>query len=71
MMWAVNTAAGVALLLLLVVRKNYRVYPAFTFYIFVNVAVAGRLQSFCFGSFAAVTQWFRYNKHAALPGQPI
>src|SRR5882762_7849057 len=43
MMWAVNTAAGVALLLLLVVRKNYRVYPAFTFYIFVNVAVAASL----------------------------
>ncbi len=40
MMWAVNTVAGVALLLLLAVRKNYRVYPAFTFYIFVNVAVA-------------------------------
>jgi hypothetical protein len=40
MMWAVNTAAGVALLLLLAVRKNYLVYPAFTFYIFVNVAVA-------------------------------
>jgi hypothetical protein len=40
MVWAVNTAAGVALLLLLAVRKNYRIYPAFTFYIFVNVAVA-------------------------------
>jgi len=43
MMWAVNTATGVALLLLLAVRKNYRIYPAFTFYIFVNVAVAASL----------------------------
>ncbi len=43
MMWAVNTGMGVALLLLLAVRKNYRVYPAFTFYIFVNIAVAASL----------------------------
>src|SRR5260370_32455724 len=43
MMWAVNTATGVILLLLLAVRKNYRVYPAFTVYIFVNVAVATSL----------------------------
>ena len=41
--WAVNTATGVALLLLLAARKNYRMYPAFTFYIFVNVAVATSL----------------------------
>jgi hypothetical protein len=38
-MWAVNTAAGAVLLLLLGVRKNYRAYPAFTFYIFVNLAL--------------------------------
>jgi hypothetical protein len=38
-MWAVNTATGVVLLLLLAVRKNYRAYPAFTFYIFVNLAL--------------------------------
>jgi hypothetical protein len=36
MMWAVNTVAGVLLLMLLAVRKNYRVYPAFAFYIIVN-----------------------------------
>jgi hypothetical protein len=40
MMWAVNTATGVVLLALLVARKNYRAYPAFTFYIFVNLAQA-------------------------------
>ena len=39
-MWAVNTATGVFVLLLLVVRKSYRVYPAFTFYIVVNLAQA-------------------------------
>jgi hypothetical protein len=43
MMWALDTAAGVALLLLLLVRKNYRVYPAFTFYISVNIAFAASL----------------------------
>ena len=40
MMWAVNTATGVLVLVLLLVRKNYRAYPAFTFYIFVNLAQA-------------------------------
>src|SRR5260370_33634214 len=43
MMWALNTVTGVFLLALLVVRKNYRMYPAFTAYIFVNVAVATSL----------------------------
>lgn len=42
-MWALNTAAGVALLLLLLVRKNYRVYPAFTLYISINLAAAAPL----------------------------
>ncbi len=40
MMWAASTAAGVFVLVLLAVRKNYRAYPAFTFYIFVNLAQA-------------------------------
>ncbi len=40
MMWAVNTATGVFVLLLLVVRKNFRAYPAFTFYIVVNLVQA-------------------------------
>jgi hypothetical protein len=43
MMWALNTVTGVFLLALLAVRKNYRMYPAFTAYIFVNVAVATSL----------------------------
>jgi hypothetical protein len=38
-MWAVNTATGAVLLLLLAVRKNYKAYPAFTFYIFINLAL--------------------------------
>lgn len=43
MLWAVNVAVGVTLAVLLVVRKNYRVYPAFTFYIFVNLIQAALL----------------------------
>ncbi|HVS88423.1 MAG TPA: hypothetical protein VHF01_09415 [Candidatus Acidoferrum sp.] len=39
-LWAVNVAVGVALAVLLVVRKNYRVYPSFTFYIFLNLIQA-------------------------------
>src|SRR5260370_12599871 len=39
LLWAVNTARGVLLLVLLAVRKNYRAYPAFTFYIFFNLAL--------------------------------
>src|SRR5260370_15485279 len=42
-MWALNTATIVVLLLLLAVRKNYRAYPAFTFYIFVNLTVHASL----------------------------
>ena len=37
MMWLVNAATSVFLLVLLVARKNNRSYPAFTFYIFVNL----------------------------------
>src|SRR5258708_32323744 len=40
MMWAVNRARGVLVLVLLLVRKNYRAYPAFTFYILINLAQA-------------------------------
>src|SRR6202023_2517510 len=40
MMWAVNTATGVLVLVLLLVRKNFQAYPAFTFYILVNLAQA-------------------------------
>ncbi len=38
-LWAVNTVVAVALLVLLVVRKNYRAYPAFSFYILFNLAL--------------------------------
>jgi hypothetical protein len=40
MPWAVNVTVGATLAALLVVRKNYRLYPAFTFYIFVNLIQA-------------------------------
>jgi hypothetical protein len=40
MMWAVNTTMSVVLLGLLSARKNYRTYPALTFYISVNLALS-------------------------------
>ena len=43
MMWAVNASASVFLLVLLAVRKNYRAYPAFTFYILANLALGASL----------------------------
>jgi len=43
MMWAVNTATSVILLVLLAVRRNYRAYPAFTFYILVNLVLGTSL----------------------------
>ena len=42
-MWAVNTAAQVFLLILLAMRKNYRAYPGFAFYIFVNLCLNNSL----------------------------
>jgi len=38
-LWAVTTAASVALLVLLVVRKNFRAYPAFSFYVLLNLVL--------------------------------
>jgi hypothetical protein len=38
-LWAVNAAVGVVLLLLLAVRKNYRAFPAFSLYILMNLAL--------------------------------
>jgi hypothetical protein len=38
-LWAVNSVVAVALLVLLVVRKNYRAYPAFSFYILFNLTL--------------------------------
>jgi len=42
-MWAVNTIMSVMLLVLLAARKNYRAYPAFTFYIAMNLTQAALL----------------------------
>lgn len=42
-MWAVNSSAAAFLLLLLAVRKNHKVYPAFTFYIALNMLLGGFL----------------------------
>jgi hypothetical protein len=39
--WVVNAATSVLLLVLLALRKNYREYPAFTFYVLVNLASGG------------------------------
>ncbi len=41
--WAVNAIMSVILLVLLAVRKNYRAYPAFTFYIAMNLMQAALL----------------------------
>jgi len=38
-LWAVITVTGLFLLVLLAVRRNYRAFPAFSFYILVNLAV--------------------------------
>ena len=38
-LWALNSAGEVVLLTLLVVRKNYRSYPAFSFYLLVDLAM--------------------------------
>ncbi len=37
-LWAVNMAAAVFLLLLLAIRRNHLIYPAFSFYILANLA---------------------------------
>src|SRR5258708_18418601 len=42
-LWAVNTVMTVMLLALLAVRKSYRAYPAFTFYITMNLTQAALL----------------------------
>src|SRR6266478_3090396 len=38
-MWAVNIVAGVLLLVLLAVRKNYRAYPAFSLYVLLHLVL--------------------------------
>lgn len=61
MMWAVNAVASVFLLALLAVRKNYRAYPAFAFYIFVNLALGAVL-------FSAYRRWGFHSKASWLFG---
>jgi hypothetical protein len=46
-LWALNSAGEVVLLTLLLVRKNYRSYPAFFFYVFVDLTV-GATQLFVY-----------------------
>jgi hypothetical protein len=41
--WVVNSATSVLVLVLLAMRKNYRVYPAFAFYLLVNLASGATL----------------------------
>ena len=43
LLWALNAAVGFVLAALLVLRKNDRVYPAFSFYIFLTLAQAALL----------------------------
>ncbi|HYT19978.1 MAG TPA: hypothetical protein VEW05_07060 [Candidatus Polarisedimenticolia bacterium] len=38
-LWAVNTVAGVFLLVLIAVRKHYRAYPAFSLYVLLNLVL--------------------------------
>jgi hypothetical protein len=40
-LWGVNAAAGIGLLIVLLVRKNYRAYPIFTFYMIANLIAGG------------------------------
>src|SRR5260370_15194899 len=43
LLWAANTGVGIFLLVMLELRRNYRVYPAFTFYIVMNLTQAALL----------------------------
>lgn len=57
-LWVVNAAISVFLLVLLGVRKNYRSYPAFTFYIFVNLAFGALLlMAYRRWGFTSVPSW--------------
>lgn len=40
-LWAANAVAGIVLLALLAVRKNYRAYPVFTYYNLANLVAGG------------------------------
>ena len=58
-MWAMNTGVEVFLLVLLIARKNYRAYPYFAFYLFVNLALSILLFSFYRRwGFSTSSSWF-------------
>lgn len=57
-LWALNSAGEVFLLTLLVVRKNYRSYPAFSFYVFVDLTMgATALLSYRIWGFDSATAY--------------
>jgi hypothetical protein len=58
-LWGATAIASLALLTLLVVRKNYRAYPAFSFYIFLNL-VLGVLVFFIYRrwGFTSRASWY-------------
>lgn len=57
-LWAANVFVGVALAVLLIVSKNYRVYPAFAFYILVNLIQALVLfLGYRHWGFSSTAQW--------------
>jgi hypothetical protein len=70
LMWAANTTTGIFVLVLLVVRRNYRAYPAFTFYIFANLAQAILLfVIYRHWGFSSTTAWlFCWGTQAAAVG---
>jgi len=58
-MWAVNFATGVFLLALLIVRKNYRFYPAFASYILINLVLGILVFSFYYWQgFSSRASWY-------------
>src|SRR6202521_6342077 len=57
-LWALNSAGEVFLLTLLVVRKNYRSYPAFSMYVFVDLTMgATALLSYRIWGFDSATAY--------------
>ncbi|SRR5713226_1237447 len=59
-LWVVNIAAGILLLILVAGRRNYRAFPAFSFYLLTNLAV--NICSFLvyhrWGFSSALSWWF-------------
>ena len=58
LLWAVNAAAGVFLLVLLVARKNHHAFPAFFFYILVNLTLGASVYFiYRIWGFSSPTSW--------------